>query len=182
MGERVMKPIPGFPHYMAVDDGTIFSLYNNITLKSHASDTGYLQVTLCENGKRHQVNVHRLIALAFIPNPNEYPVVNHKDESRDNNRPENLEWCTYKYNNNYGTCKKRQIETVGIENLRKSVNHARSFRLRKVVNLDTGKQFNSIMDACRYYGIKHHGNLSMACQGKYHTCGGYRWAYVEEVA
>lgn len=64
---------------------------------------GYFQVTLIHNNQRHYFNVHRLVAIAFIPNPNKYPQVNHKDENKLNNFVDNLEWCDAKYNCNYGT-------------------------------------------------------------------------------
>ena len=64
---------------------------------------GYLQVTLTLNNKRKYYNVHRLVANAFIPNPDKLPQVNHKNENKYDNRVENLEWCTAKYNCNYGT-------------------------------------------------------------------------------
>lgn len=55
------------------------------------------------NGKAKHEKIHRLVALAFIDNPNNYPHVNHKDEDKNNNSVSNLEWCDIKYNNNYGT-------------------------------------------------------------------------------
>ena len=58
---------------------------------------------LHDKGVRHNFRINRLVALAFIPNPNNYPTVNHKDENPSNNYFENLEWCTNKYNVNYGT-------------------------------------------------------------------------------
>ena len=61
----------------------------------------YVQVILCKNGNIKAHLVHRLVAEAFIPNPNNYPIINHKDENPKNNCVENLEWCTYKYNNEY---------------------------------------------------------------------------------
>ena len=66
-----------------------------------SSGTGYGCVTLCKNNKVKRVPIHRLVALAFIPNPNNYPCVNHKDEIRTNNKVDNLEWCTHLYNNSY---------------------------------------------------------------------------------
>lgn len=63
---------------------------------------GYMQVTLTLNGKRKYCNVHRLVAEAFIPNPDDLPQINHKDENKLNNNVNNLEWCTAKYNCNYG--------------------------------------------------------------------------------
>lgn len=69
--------------------------------------TGYWTVVLSKNGKYFTKRVHQLVAKAFIPNPNNYPCVNHKDENKNNNKFDNLEWCTYKYNNNFGSRNKR---------------------------------------------------------------------------
>lgn len=73
-----------------------------IKLSLDAKNTRYYKIRLCKNGKYKAFWVHRLVAQAFIPNPNNYPQVNHKDEDRTNNNVENLEWCTNKYNSNYG--------------------------------------------------------------------------------
>lgn len=64
---------------------------------------GYYQVRLAKNGKNKTYRIHRLVALAFLENPLDYTDVNHKDEDKTNNNVDNLEWCTRKYNNNYGT-------------------------------------------------------------------------------
>ena len=72
-------------------------------LKPQVCRNGYLEVSLSDghsNQKKHLI--HRLVAAAFIPNPNNFPVVNHKDENRQNNNVENLEWCTTMYNTHYG--------------------------------------------------------------------------------
>ena len=69
----------------------------------------YPTVHLSINGKRKRVTIHRLVALAFIPNPDNLPQVNHKDENPRNNRADNLEWCTEKYNHNYGTYRERHM-------------------------------------------------------------------------
>lgn len=79
---------------------------------SPAKDTdGYLKVGLSYNGKCKKCLVHRLAAQAFIPNLDNLPEVNHKDEDKTNNRVDNLEWCTTKYNVNYGTARTRSIKT-----------------------------------------------------------------------
>lgn len=70
--------------------------------------TGHAVVGLRRDGKNKTMTVHRLVATAFIPNPNNYPIINHKDEDPRNNRVDNLEWCTFRYNGNYGTCLKRR--------------------------------------------------------------------------
>ena len=64
---------------------------------------GYLIVALRKDGKYKKIRVHRLVAQAFIPNPENLPCVNHKDENTLNNKIENLEWCTHEYNDNYGS-------------------------------------------------------------------------------
>jgi predicted transcriptional regulator YheO len=75
---------------------------------------GYLQVNLCKNGKVKTYNIHRLVALAFIPNddPLHKTQVNHKNENKTNNTVENLEWCTPEYNANYGTRNKRIMKQI----------------------------------------------------------------------
>lgn len=71
-------------------------------LKPHTNSSGYLQVGLSKSGKPKFVLIHRLVAQVFLPNPNNLPQINHKNEIKDDNRVKNLEWCAPKYNNNYG--------------------------------------------------------------------------------
>lgn len=176
------KPIPGFPHYLASEDGRIYSLYSNRFLKEHVSkQTGYAQLSLCENKVKHVMSVHRLVAMAHVPNPENLPWVNHKDENRVNNAASNLEWCTAKYNNNYGSCKKKFVASIGIEALRESANYARSFRLRKVQCIETGEVYESTSEAARKVGLKGHSGIVGACRGTYETSAGYHWRYYEEV-
>ena len=72
---------------------------------------GYLTIQLYKDGRYHHYGIHRLVAMAFIPNPYNLPQVNHKDEDKTNNNVDNLEWCTAKYNSNYGTKNQRVNET-----------------------------------------------------------------------
>lgn len=72
---------------------------------------GHLQIGLHKDKKRKTMYIHRLVAQAFIPNPDNLPCVNHKDENPSNNNVDNLEWCTQKYNCNYGTRVDRIMET-----------------------------------------------------------------------
>lgn len=98
-------------NYEASTNGFIRNKTTKHILKGSLNNSGYLMVTICLDGKRHpHYLVHRLIALTFIPNPNNYSEVNHKDEVKTNNSIENLEWCTSKYNQNYGTAIKRARE------------------------------------------------------------------------
>lgn len=80
-------------------------------LKQSTNKRRYKRVGLCKNGKMKNCYVHRLVAITFIPNPNNHKEVNHKDENPANNNVNNLEWCTSEYNNNYGTRNKRAGES-----------------------------------------------------------------------
>ena len=73
---------------------------------------GYLQVSLCCNGKYKTISIHRLVAQAFLPNPYNLPMINHKDEVKTNNSADNLEWCTVKYNSNYKGVLKRRSQRM----------------------------------------------------------------------
>lgn len=74
--------------------------------------TGYLLIRLYGRNGFKAKTLHRLVAETFIPNPNNLPEVNHKDENKENNRVDNLEWCTSKYNKHYGTCSERRSKTL----------------------------------------------------------------------
>lgn len=86
-------------------------LHKGKVLSPGIRSDGYLQVSLCCNGKYKTISVHRLIAQTFLPNPDNLPMINHKDEDKTNNNVDNLEWCTAKYNSNYGTSIERAINT-----------------------------------------------------------------------
>lgn len=110
------KPIKGYEGYYEVSNmGNVLSLSRKTLgrwgkmkmspgrlLKPEVSNVGYVRVQLSKNGKRCKYLVHRLVAQTFIPNENNSPCVNHKDNNRQNNSLENLEWCTYKENSEHG--------------------------------------------------------------------------------
>ena len=120
---EIWKPIEGYDNYMVSNLGNVKSIdkytkgRNNSKifkkgklLKLTPNPKGYVVVQLWDKQKCFQTGVHRLVAEAFIPNPDNLPQVNHKDENKTNNCVENLEWCTAEYNTNYGTCIKRRSE------------------------------------------------------------------------
>ena len=125
---------------------------------------GYLRVHLSKTGKNKKELVHRLVAQAFIPNPNNYEVVNHKDQNPSNNKIENLEWCTVQYNNTYGDKIKRMY--------------------KKIIQLDkTGKIikcFSSTVKASKETGITR-CNITNCLNGNQKTAGGYKWKKGSEV-
>lgn len=103
MKEEIWRPIEGFGGAYEVSNiGRVRNINGKIRIPQEARG-GYLRVSLSFKGKTYQRCVHRLVADAFMSNPNNLPQINHKDENKKNNVVENLEWCTAKYNSNYGT-------------------------------------------------------------------------------
>ena len=136
------------------------------------SNCGYLRVRLSINGESKKYSVHRLVATSFIPNSLNLSCVNHKNEDKTDNRVENLEWCTHKYNSNYGTVKERRVKAF----------MAKNSTCRPVIMMDSNgneiRRFRSIKDAFKETGINTKG-IGCCCQGKknYKTAGGYKWKY-----
>lgn len=102
----------GYPNYEVSNLGDVRSLSYGLMSENRVSKHGYRRVRLYNNGKKKAFPVHRLIAFAFVENPNkkEWNVVNHKDENKLNNRADNLEWCNTAYNVTYGTCVQRRVD------------------------------------------------------------------------
>jgi len=132
---------------------------------------GYSLVMLGKNKTYSSKLVHRLVAQAFIPNPDNLPQVNHKDENIENNCVDNLEWCTSKYNANYGT-----------RNYRCREKHRHQFKPVYQISIDTGeviKTWDCMSDAGKAVGISP-DTISRVCKGKLKTGGGYYWKFVKE--
>lgn len=151
--------------YEVSNTGKIRSLcgrygYKNL-LKQCIGSGGYLIVTLCNKGTQKTVNVHRLVASAFLENKDNLPCVNHKDGNRLNNDVSNLEWCSYYYNNTYG------------DRLTKSALK----RGKPVVCVETGVIYPNGHAAQRETSIPQ-SKIWCCCNGKRNTAGGYHWSYV----
>lgn len=87
--------------YEVSDKGNVRNIRSGRILIPKITNKGYNTICLSREGIKYNFQVHRLVAKTFIPNPNDYPYVNHKDENKLNNSVDNLEWCTSKYNSNY---------------------------------------------------------------------------------
>ena len=184
---EVWKDVVGFEGlYRVSDKGKVHSVARKDSIGRKCGERmltprydkdGYLRVTLHKNGKHKTRFIHRLVAGAFVPNPNGYSEINHRDENKVNNYANNLEWCTREYNNNYGTRSGRSAQ-------------AQSKKVR-AVNVKTGEvlTFNSTREAGRK-GYDQ-GGVAKACRGVYkgragklvggdgRTYKGYRWSYEE---
>ena len=162
----IWRPVPKFEDlYEVSNTGEIRSINprykNKQYLKQTTSNKGYKNVCLCRKGAQTTVSIHRLVAIAFIPNPNNLPCVNHKDEDKTNNNVDNLEWCSYYYNNIYG------------QRLTKSV-LKQSIPVRCV---ETGIVYSSAYAAQRETDIKQSG-IWKCCHGQRKTAGGFHWKLV----
>ena len=163
--------------YKVSDKGNVYSVARKDSigrklggriLKPGYDRDGYLRVYLCKNGKRKTRFIHRLVAGAFVPNPNGYSEINHRDENKVNNYANNLEWCTRRHNVNHGTMIERSAQ-------------ARSKKV-KAINIKTNEviTFNSTVEAGRK-GYDQ-GGVAKACKGTYNVGGGnlyrnHRWYY-----
>lgn len=109
--KEIWKSVKGYENLYKISNyGRLFSCKSNKILKYSVKPNGYLKYRLSKNGKQSEMSTHRLVALTFIPNPENKPQVNHIDEDKTNNRIDNLEWCTAKENSNYGTRLRRISE------------------------------------------------------------------------
>lgn len=163
--EEIYKDVKGFEGFYQVSNlGNVFSIKKNKILKPTILDNGYLQVDLYKNTEHKKNNIHRLVAIAFIPNPYNLPQVNHKDEDKTNNNVWNLEWCTCKENINHGT-----------HNFRSGIKH------RKPINQydlqgNFIKSWNSGTEIQKETGFTH-TNITKCCKGHTKTAYGFIWQY-----
>lgn len=99
---RIWKDILGYEGFYKISsDGLVKSVKRDKVLKSHVDTRGYLSLTLHKDGSRKRASIHRLLAEAFIPNKNNYPVINHINGVKTDNRLENIEWCTVQMNSQH---------------------------------------------------------------------------------
>ena len=189
--EEVWKDIAGYEgKYMVSNTGKVKSLNYRRTgkekiLKAYPDKDGYLYAQLWKDciGKNYRIN--RLVAQAFLENPDNFPEVNHKDEDKQNNYVENLEWCTSKYNINYGTRNQRIAEKLkGRKMSEESIKKRVEKTCKPVfsVNKESGliMWWQSAAEAGRVLGIDN-GTIGKCCKGKgYKSAGGYYWFYASD--
>ena len=138
-------------------------------LKLTINKDGYYIVNLSKKGKSKVFNVHRLVAIHFIKNPNNLEQVNHKDENKLNNCVSNLEWCTLQQNHNYGT-----------RNTRTGISQRNNSRSKAVLQYDLNmnfiQEFPSVSEIQRQF-MFNHNNIIRCCNGKYTQAYGYIWKF-----
>lgn len=140
-------------------------LKETILTQSTTKCREYPLIRLCKDGKIKYISVHRLVATAFIPNPNNLPMINHKDENKQNNRVDNLEWCDHLYNVHYGTGIQRGARSRG-----------KSVLMIDATTKEVIKTFGSAREAYKETGVWYK-SISSACKNRYKTAGGYIWKF-----
>ena len=169
--------IPGYKLYKISKTGLVKRIAATITdinginhfvksriLKTKTNKSGYISLVLTENGIQKREFIHVLLAKTFIPNPNNYPIINHKDENPSNNSLDNLEWCNYSYNAKHSIIK--------IKN-----SHEKEQRcVIRINNKDnTIKKYNGIREAAQDNNTNH-SNIRYAILHN-GICAGYKWNY-----
>lgn len=176
MKHEKWKPIKGYEGLYEVSTlGNVRSLSRTITrgdkiikrikekiLKPGITNKGYKYVNLLRNGVAKSATIHRLVALAFIPNESQSPCIDHINGDKKDNRLSNLRWCTYKENQNFTL----------------AISHRKTTPIRQLTeDGSTIKIFDSISAAEKETTVSH-SNICACCQGKRKFAGGYRWEYV----
>ena len=178
--DNQLYDIPGFDGlYKITRDGRIYGAKRKHWMNLSYNKDGYLKVKIYKEGKGYYYQVHRLVAITFISNPNNLPVVNHINSIRDDNRVENLEWCTVQQNNIHALqCGNRNYSSK--EHL-SNMSKKRWERDLKPISMYTKygqyiKTFKNSKQASRETGIKRQYIVDV-CNGVQKTTGGYIFKY-----
>ena len=183
-----MKDIKGFEHRYAITScGRVYSYLTHKFLKASPNKlSGYLVVCLRDkNGKQYVKKIHRLVAEAYLENPNpfEFNQVGHKDENKLNNCAYNLEWCTPEYNMNYGTRTQRQSEALKEKYANGEIKLNFPNPKVPVVQLNENfikiKTWDSITEIANFWGVKP-SNISRVLTSNNNSYKGYYWMYLED--
>ena len=166
MKKEYWKPVVGYEgHYQVSNFGRVKSLkFGKEKILKQYIRGGYYYVCLSKNGIIKKYSVHRLVAQAFLDNPNNLPQINHKDENKTNNNVDNLEWCDAKYNTNFGTCIERRSKKKS-----KTV-------LQYTLDGKFVREWPSTME-CERNGYQN-GNVVACCQGRLKKYKDFIWKYL----
>lgn len=171
------KLIEDFPNYMIREDGTVLSSYKPKTglvwdkwtaLSNVLDSTGYFIVTVRHGGVKRNKSIHRLLCLAFKPNPNNYPHVNHINGIKTDNSLDNLEWCSAKHNSQHAV--DLGLTEPAYEKTRKAI-------LQLGLEGTLIAEHVSIHEAARATGVAYQ-NISKVVRGLRKTAGGFKWEYL----
>lgn len=163
--EEIWRDVVGWEdRYKVSNTGKVYSKINNLVKKTAYTNDGHEVIMLSKDGKQFGTFVHRLVANAFIPNPDNLPIINHKDENPANNNVDNLEWCTYQYNNTYND--------INIKNAKKSGYIVYQYNS----NGDLVSEYYSCKNAAKILGVRD-SNINACCNDKLFTAYGSVFSY-----
>lgn len=167
--QETWKDIKDYENLYQVSNlGKIRSIgYNKEKILKTFKDRKYLSVNLYKNKKHKKHRVHRLVAQAFVLNPNNYPIINHIDENKHNNNANNLEWCDIKYNNNYGSRGNKISETKSKIICQYDLDGNLITKWKGIKSINIGVKINP-------------SDISKCCNNKQKTSKGFIWKYKEE--
>ena len=169
------KDVAGYEGlYKVSTEGRVYSTRNDKIICQSIARGGYPTIQLNLKGVPKKYFIHRLVATTFIPNPKKLPIINHKDENPSNNRAENLEWCTYKYNSNYGTIKQRRVANTNYRRGADSPNSRRVYQFDLQGSLIA--EYVSCAEAAQKTGFSHK-SISKGCTGRLKVYKGFVWSY-----
>ena len=173
-------PIKDFPDYYITDTGDVYSRNYHHTgrikkIKTYKNKWGYERIVLSKYNKKTHFSIHRLVAIAFIPNPENKPQVNHKNGVKTDNKVSNLEWVSRKENiqHSYKTLH-RKANMPWKDKF--GALHPRSKIIQQIKNGKTIAEFYGANEAERKTGISH-SNIIACCKGRLNYTGGYQWKY-----
>jgi len=182
--EEVWIPVPNYEHfYMASAFGRIKSLKSGgmkgkLLTPQKVNSRGYFNVCLCNQGSKNMISVHRVIALTFIPNPDNKPEVNHKDGNKTNNEVSNLEWCTGSENMNHAY--RTGLQKPSENQKTATSDYCKDNFSKKVIQFDLNgnivNEYPSASEAARETGFCQ-THISSCCRGKVKTCHNYNFSY-----
>lgn len=177
------KPIPGYEgkYHLDPENMTVVNTRNGRPRKVQYSQGGYARVQLYKDGVGRYKDLHRMFAEAYIPNPDNLPEVNHKDENPRNFNLDNLEWCDHRYNMNYGTVNERRGANISKGQQGKPKPWVREHKSIPVVAIDGWGNENSYPSA-REAGrqlMLDQSHITAVLKGRQKTVGGYRFRYAE---
>lgn len=161
-----MREIPNYEGLYAVTScGKVWSYRSKRFLTPRKSKKGYLTVLLCNKGNMREFKIHRLVADAYIPNPDNLPQVNHKDENKQKNCISNLEWCTNLYNRNYGTRNQRAAMAIS------------KAKMKPCICIETNKIYPSVAQAAKETNLCK-SSIGKCCRGERKSCSNTHWNYI----
>jgi len=172
---RVWRCCPAYSeNYEVSNTGLIRNKHTGYALKPSVDKKGYLRARLSRKNIKKSVRIHRMVAIAFIPNPNILPQVNHKDGDKNNNSVSNLEWSTNSDNMKHAIANRltRHVENAGRPRRAVIARHKKTKELYK--------RYSSIAEAEADTAVIK-GNITACCKGRKKSCGGYIWEYESEV-